>query len=163
MRVYTSRSKKVKNFKRFSLKMLPCEAKHFLLVQLHDKLTIFSLQKTHMHTNLDHVASSHFVLTHSLRVQLLAIGSKAGTRFVHVKVRDTCSCNYPQVVTLSPLLSHSSYVPNGDVFGAFLSSDKSVAVLDTVAMSAIDSVTSNFLGYCWISVEVFSITSYPSP
>ena len=28
---------KVENFKRFSLKMLPCEAKRFLLVQLHDK------------------------------------------------------------------------------------------------------------------------------
>ena len=98
-----------------------CEAKHFLLVQLHDKLTIFSLQKTHMRMNLDHVASSHFVLTCSLRVQYWPLAVRQA-RFVHVKVRDTCSCDvdYPQVVTLSPCSTHSSYVPNGDVFGAFL-------------------------------------------
>ena len=96
---------KVENFKRFSLKMLPCEAKHFLLVQLHDKLTIFILQKTHMHMNLDHVASSHFVLTCSLRVQLLAIGSKAGT---------VCTCQskgHLQLWRWLPTGRHPIYLP----------------------------------------------------
>ena len=44
-----------------------------------------------------------------------------------------------------------------------LSSGESVMVLDAVAMSAINDETSNFLGDCLISVDVFSITSYPSP
>ena len=44
-----------------------------------------------------------------------------------------------------------------------LSSGESVMVLDAVAMSAINDETSNFLGGCLISVDVFSITSYPSP
>ena len=44
-----------------------------------------------------------------------------------------------------------------------LSSDESVTVLDAVALSAINNATSNFLGDCLITVEVFSITSYPLP
>ena len=44
-----------------------------------------------------------------------------------------------------------------------LSSGESVTVLDAVAMSAFNDATSNFLGDCLISVDVFSITSYSSP
>ena len=44
-----------------------------------------------------------------------------------------------------------------------LSSDENVTVLDAVAMSAINDATSNFFGDSLIIVEVFSITSYPSP
>ena len=44
-----------------------------------------------------------------------------------------------------------------------LCSDKSVAVLDAVAIAAINNATFNFLrdGFIWL--ELFSITSYPSP
>ena len=52
-----------RNFKRFSLKMLRCEAiERFLLIRLHDKSPFFTSQKTRMRMNLDHVASSHLVL-----------------------------------------------------------------------------------------------------
>ena len=54
------------NFKRFSLKMLRCEARAFLLVRLYDKS---ASRKTRMRMNLDHVASGHFVLGSSLRVR----------------------------------------------------------------------------------------------
>ena len=71
---------KVKNFKRFSLKMLQAKLKCFLLVQLHDKSTIFySAENAHAYES-GHVASGHFVLGRDILCEfdycLLAIGSK---------------------------------------------------------------------------------------
>ena len=52
----------MEKFKRFSLKMLCCEAIDFLLVRLHDKLAIFyAAENTHAYES-GHVASGDFVL-----------------------------------------------------------------------------------------------------
>ena len=72
---------KVENFKRFSLKMLLCEARAFAVGMAYGYMIsrpFFTPRKTHMRMNLDHVASGCFVLgeRRSLRVRLLAIGSK---------------------------------------------------------------------------------------
>ena len=62
-RLFVPQTIEGRNFKRFSLKMLRCEAiERFLLIRLHDKSPFFTSQKTRMRMNLDHVASSHLVL-----------------------------------------------------------------------------------------------------
>ena len=53
------------NFKRFSLKMLRCQARAFPVGTAHGYMTsrpFFTPRKTHMRMNLDHVASDRFVL-----------------------------------------------------------------------------------------------------
>ena len=73
---------KVKNFKRFSLKMLCCEARPFPVGTAYGYMIsrpFFTQRKTCMRMNLDHVARGRFVLgrdVHNLQVRLLAIGSK---------------------------------------------------------------------------------------
>ena len=54
---------KVENVKRFSLKMLRCEARAFpgwYGIQLHVKTAIFTPRKMRMRMNLDHVTSGRF-------------------------------------------------------------------------------------------------------
>ena len=56
---------KVENFKRFSLKMLRCEARAFPVSTAYGYMIsrpFFTLRKTRMCINLDHVASDRFVL-----------------------------------------------------------------------------------------------------
>ena len=56
---------KVENFKRFSLKMLRCEARAFPVGTAHGYMTswpFFTPWKTRMRMNLDHVASDGFVI-----------------------------------------------------------------------------------------------------
>ena len=53
---------KVKNFKQFSLTMLHCEARAFPVGTATVSQPFFTQRKTHMHMNLDHTASGHFVL-----------------------------------------------------------------------------------------------------
>ena len=54
---------KVENFKRFSLKMLRCEAREFPVGTAYMiSRPFFTSRKTRMRMNLDHVASGHFVL-----------------------------------------------------------------------------------------------------
>ena len=94
---------KVANFKRFSLKMLRCEARAFPVGTAYMiSRPFFTLWKTRMCMNLDHVASGHFVLTwerRSLRVPLLAIGMPPTKVCPHCKPavpvrRKTCErCN----------------------------------------------------------------------
>ena len=71
---------KVENFKRFSLKILCCEARAFPVDTAYGYMIsrpFFTPRKTRMRMNLDHVANGHFVLGEtSLRVRLLAIGCK---------------------------------------------------------------------------------------
>ena len=75
---------KVENFKRFSLKMLCCEAWAFPVGTATWRVGHFLLRgKRRMRMNLDHVDSGHFVLTWerhrerpSLQARLLVIGSK---------------------------------------------------------------------------------------
>ena len=69
-----------RNFKRFSLKMLRCEARAFPVVRLYDKSAIFySAENAHAYES-GHVASGHFVLGRDVLCEfdycLLAIGSK---------------------------------------------------------------------------------------
>ena len=66
-------------FKRFSLKMLHCEARGFLLVRLHDKLAIsYSVENTHAYESGPRGRWPFCSWErHSLRVRwLLAIGNK---------------------------------------------------------------------------------------
>ena len=71
---------KVENFKRFSLKMLRCEARAFPVGTAYGYMIsrpFFTPWKTRMRMNLDHVlAAVLFLERRSLRVRLLAIGSK---------------------------------------------------------------------------------------
>ena len=56
---------KVENCKRFSLKMLRCEARAFPVGTAYIYMIscpFFTLRKMRMCMNLDHVASAHFVL-----------------------------------------------------------------------------------------------------
>ena len=56
---------KVENFKRFSMKMLRCEARVFLVGTAYGYMIsrpFFTPRKTRMRMNLDHVASGRFVL-----------------------------------------------------------------------------------------------------
>ena len=55
---------KVETFKRFSMKMLRCKARAFSIGTAYGYMIsrpFFTPQKTHMHMNLDHVASGRFV------------------------------------------------------------------------------------------------------
>ena len=68
---------KVENFKRFSLKMLCCEARVFPVCTAYGytiSWPFFTLRKACMRMNLDHMASGGETLIVSVR--LLAIGSK---------------------------------------------------------------------------------------
>ena len=56
---------KVENFKRFSLKMLRCEARAFPVGTAYGYMIsrpFFTQRKTRMRMNLNHVASGRFVL-----------------------------------------------------------------------------------------------------
>ena len=68
---------KVKNFKRFSLKMLCCEARAFPVCTAYDYMIsrpfFFTPRKTRMRMNLDHVASGGETFIARL---IMAFGSK---------------------------------------------------------------------------------------
>ena len=78
------RRMKVEKFKRFSLKMLRCEARVFPVCTAYRYMIsrpfFYSAENAHAYMILDHVASGRFVLEswerRSLRFRLLAIGSK---------------------------------------------------------------------------------------
>ena len=71
---------KVENFKRFSLKMLRCEARAFPVGTAYGYMIsrpFFTPRKTRMRMNLDHVANGRFVLGETFIVsRLMAIGCK---------------------------------------------------------------------------------------
>ena len=63
---------KVNNFKRFSLKMFCCEARAFSVGTAYGYMIsrpFFTPQKTHMHMNLDNIASGHLVLGRDLHCE----------------------------------------------------------------------------------------------
>ena len=65
---------KVENFKRFSLKMLPYEARAFPVGTAYDYMIsrpFFTPRKTRMRMNLDHVASGRFVLGETFVASLI--------------------------------------------------------------------------------------------
>ena len=63
----------VENFKRFSLNMLRCEARAFPVGMAYGYMIsrlFFTLWKTRMHMNLDHVTCGYFVLGRDVHCEI---------------------------------------------------------------------------------------------